>query len=473
MNNFILIYYFLFYLIILYKLTLIINDKKIQKHALKQYFKKSKNKIIRGNIYDKNKLLINYTKKKYIIHNNKKYIIEKREYFFPSCISITGIVNNELNGLSGLELFYNNYLNIKKKIQYFPRFSTKEKFKEIYKKNKKNHLFTTIDAILSEKIYKILEKNVLQFQSQYGFCIIMDGNTGEIEAITQYPQYSELNKNNIDIKFLYPIGITQSYEVGSIIKVFLMLSALNEKIVNLDTPINCYGVKEKIIQGKILTTWKAHNTITFKQVIKESNNFGVAQIGLLLNDKLFHYYSLFGFGEKTKIPIHGEHSGILNSINKWSKRTPISLSFGYEMSCTLLQLVSAWSIFTNEGKRVLPKILINEETKYSKKICSDEAILNSLEILYFNQNDLKKYGLKNIIDANLFGKTGTANTLINNQYNKDLNIYTFVGHIEKNNKKKIIGISIYGSNNPKLLSSQIALPIFLEIANIIEKKIKQ
>jgi cell division protein FtsI/penicillin-binding protein 2 len=301
----------------------------------------------------------------------------------------------------------------------------------------------------------------------------MDGYSGEIETITQYPQYNEDNKKKIDMKFLYPLSITQSHEIGSTIKAFLMLSALNENIVNPETQINCWGVKEKKIQGKILTTWKAHGIIPFKTVIKESNNFGVAQIGMILNEKLFSYYNDFGFGTKTGIPISGEHQGILNPIKKWSKRTPISLSFGYEISCTLLQLVSAWSLFTNNGKRVYPKIIASEKSKYSEQIVNQKAIDDSLSILSINKEYKKIYGFEKLNDINIYGKTGTANTLLNNQYNKNINIYTFIGHIEKNNIKKIIGISIHGSNNPSLVASQIALPIFFEISNLINEKINK
>ena len=469
----VLYYFILFFIIIYYKLNIIFNDEKISYYTQKQYYKKSKKKKIRGNIYDKNQHLINYTKKKYrITKNNKKIIIEKREYLFPSCIGICGLVNEELRGLSGLESFYNNELNITVNKSYFSRITAQEKFKEKYKKIQKKNLFTTLDTVQSDKVYKILNEYVNKFESEYGICIIMDGNTGAVETLTQYPQYNDSNKSNTDIKFLYPLSITQSHEVGSIIKAFLMLTALNENIVTPESLINCYGVKEKIIQGKPLTTWKAHGIIPFKTVIKESNNFGVVQIGLLLNEKLFTYYKNFGFGQKSNIPIDGEHKGILNPISKWSKRSPISLSFGYEMSCTLLQLVSAWSLFTNEGKKIFPKIIMTETSEYSEQICHKIAIDDALNILYFDQSKLKQYGLENKIDANLYGKTGTANTLINNQYNTDINIYTFVGHIEKDNIKKIIGISLYGSNNSQLLSSQVSLPIFLKISELITKNLQ-
>jgi cell division protein FtsI (penicillin-binding protein 3) len=463
----------LFLIILSFKINIIKNDTKIKEYLKKQYFKKNKNIKARGKIYDKNNILINYNKKKYkYTKNNKKYIFEKREYLFPSCISITGIVNNLQDGLSGLELYFNNYLQKNFKKSFNQRDTAKEKFSQINIINNKKNIYTTIDATLSEEIYKLLNIVVNKFNSEYATCIIMDGQKGDIEVLTQYPQYNEENKLDIDIKYLYPLSITQSHEIGSVIKVFLMISALNENIVNPETEINCFGIKEKKIQGKILSTWKAHGKIPFKTVIKESNNFGVAQVGLKLGEKLYFYYNNLGFGKKTNIPIFGETAGILNQPSFWSKRTPISLSFGYEMSCSLIQLVKAWSLFTNYGKTVNPKIIKTKKTLYSDIFCNLKSINEAKEILLLDQLKLKSYGLKNQLDCKLYGKTGTANILIDKQYNKDQNSYTFVGHIEKNEQTKIIGIFIYKSNDYKLLASQVALPIFLDIATILNKIIK-
>lgn len=445
------------------KLYLIIQSNIIKKSALNQYTKKNRKKIHRGNIYDKNNIPLQYTK--YTYTKNKNYIKPKRIYQFKSTLAVTGLVNNEFYGLSGLEMVYNNDLNTNIDNQFYEKLWRNDTFLPKDCNMQKKHLYSTLDATLSEKIYTLLKKKVNHFESIYGTIIIMDGQTGNIEVLTQFPQYYP--ESAVDEKFIYPLAITQAQEIGSIIKVFLMLAALEEGVVEYDTLINCYGVKEKIIQGKLLTTWKAHGRIPFWQVIKESNNFGVSQIGLELSNRLYDYYKSFGFGQKLDIRMNGEHSGILHHKSKWSKRTPLSMSFGYEMSCTLLQLVSAWSLFINNGKRIIPRFTKNEPIIKKDTLCTAKSIEIGLRILKLDQSYLKNFGLKKYINGNLYGKTGTANLLINNKYNKEKNSYCFVGHIEQNNTQKIIGIYIYQSNSAKLLASQVALPLFLEIVEIM------
>lgn len=445
------------------KLYLIIHSNVIEKSALKQYKKRNTRKIQRGNIYDKNNIPLQYTK--YTYTKNKNYIKPKRTYQFRSTLAVTGLVNSEFCGLSGLEMVYNNDLNSYTNCQFYEKLWRDDIPPAEEHTTQKKHLHTTLDAVLSEKIYSLLEKQVTRFESIYGTVIIMDGQTGAIEVLTQFPQYYP--QHLVDEKFIYPLAITQAHEIGSIIKVFLMLAALEEGIVEYDTLINCYGVKEKIIQGKLLTTWKAHGWIPFWQVIKESNNFGVSQMGLKLSERLYDYYKSFGFGQKLDIRINGQHNGMLHHKSKWSKRTPLSMSFGYEMSCTLLQLVSAWSLFINEGKRVTPRFTKEEPIIKKDTLCTAKSINTGLRIVKLDQNYLKKFGLRKRVNGNLYGKTGTANLLINNEYNKEKNSYCFVGHIEQNNIQKIIGIYIYQSNSAKLLASHVALPLFLEIVQIM------
>lgn len=448
------------------KLIIIIFDNKIADYNTKQYHRKTKKRIYRGNIYDRNNILLQYTKLKYI---KNKYIMSKRIYPSPSYLSITGLVNNENHGLSGLEMTFDNELITTIPISFFSRLWRNDIFtnKEYHFEKKK--IETTIDKKMSKIVYEILKKNVEKFNSEYAIAVIMDGENGDILAISQYPQYHPNHEISIDTKYIYPLAVTQSYEIGSIIKVFLMLSALEEGIVNEDSMIDCYGVKEKIFHGKKLTTWKAHGIIPFWQVIRESNNFGVAQLGLKLSHKLYDYYKSFGFGEKLGIEIGGENSGILHHPKSWSKRSALSMSFGYEMNCSLLQLVSAWSIFINDGKRVLPHLLKNKPIEIKKTLCNKSTIEKALPILHMNKKNLKKFGLNKPFEGEIYGKTGTANLLINNKYDTSKNSYCFVGHTTKQLHNKIIGIYVKeaNSNKNKIFASQVALPIFLDIITTV------
>jgi cell division protein FtsI (penicillin-binding protein 3) len=474
----IVIFYLIFFIIIFFKIYFIQLSTDFKNYTHRLYYKKPIKKSIRGNIYDSQNLLINFSKLIRKQGHEKTHLCWKREYLFPSCLSVVGLSNSDLEGLTGLEAVYNQVLKKSYTKMFFSKITNSPLW--IVKKDcfKKNDIQLTIDACLSEEVFSLLREAIEKNQSEYGICIIMDGITGGIEVMTQFPQSGSMMTSGEEKKdfFLYPLSVTQAYEVGSVMKSFLMLSALEEGVVRSDDIIDCYGVQEKKIQGIPLSTWKAHGCIPFKTVIKESNNFGVAKIGLLLGEKLYNYYSHLGFGQLTGIPLPGETLGKLRSPSEWSKRSPISLSFGYEISCSLIQLVSAWSVFTNQGRRVLPRLLTSASTQYyDNYVFSERTIREANQILLFQKNHyvIAKNKITFSPEIQLYGKTGTANSLINGCYEKNStkNKYSFIGHFEKNGQKKIVGIMIYGSASGGALSSEITVPLFFKIAALYDRKI--
>jgi cell division protein FtsI/penicillin-binding protein 2 len=252
--------------------------------------------------------------------------------------------------------------------------------------------------------------------------------------------------------------------MGSIMKAFCMLAALDENIIKEDDLIDCRNTKHTKIKGFDVNTWKAHGVITFKEVVQGSNNIGMAQVAINLGENLYKHYLRLGFGKKTGIEIPGEAKGFVNPPKKWSKQSILSLSYGYEISATLLQLVSAWSVFSSFGNIIRPRILKDGSIKKLENVYSKDIIEKARSILYYDEKRLPKLFNEDFCDYKIFAKTGTANILENGIYNPMKNTYTVVGHIEKDGYKRIIGVYIYLSNRSDIYASNIALPLFLDIA---------
>jgi cell division protein FtsI (penicillin-binding protein 3) len=440
-----------------YRILLIVFDERVTTF-LKRYQKKEKIIQERKLLFDKNNLLLNYS-----FFENQRYT---RQYLFPELIPILGLVGFEGRGMSGVEQSLEKKLLSPACYKTMHVFSGKDQAGYVLSSELQNRFNLSINAPLSLSIFYLLKLTVEKYHSNFGCCIVMNGTSGEIESYVQFPFYNPQSKES-DLSFLYPFGITQAYELGSVVKAFLMLAALEERVVNPETLVNCYGVKEKKFKNRIISTWKAHGLISFKEVIKGSNNIGVAQVGLKIGKKLYDYYKKCGFGKGTGIEICGEHKGILHHPDSWSKQSLVSLTFGYEVALTLLQGVTAWSLFLNEGRRVRPTLL-NMSTEISDPYFSEKAIHQARDILELDQKGMKSFGLKKKLKGRIFGKTGTANVLINNEYVKEKNTYSFLGHYEAGETKKIVGIFIHGSNDHTLYASDVALPLFLSIVPFFE-----
>ncbi len=397
------------------------------------------------------------------------FIEYERIYPYSHLLPIIGLVDVDNKGIAGLEYILNNKIHEKKNNHLIDRFSHYEYYEIMnneYAKDKQD-IHLTIDTQLSYFVTHILKKTVEECQSESASAVIMDGITGKIDVIAQYPYYD--GNQCSDLNYLKPIAITESHEKGSVFKAFCMISALNKGIVQPDTLIDCRSTKHTFIKGFPVNTWKAHGIIPYWQVISESNNIGIAQVALDVGTDLYNDYIKLGFGAKTGIELPGESIGEITHPKNWSRQSILSLSYGYEISATLLQLVSAWSCFCNNGKKVSPSLLSERKTIISDQLYSDEVIEKSRSILIYKEEKIPKELRKKFSQYVILGKTGTANILEHGTYNKEKQTYTFVGNIESIDKKfnKIIGIYVRISNKKNVYAATIAAPLFYKIGEKI------
>ena len=143
-------------------------------------------------------------------------------------------------------------------------------------------------------------------------------------------------------------------------KVCAALAALEEGVVTPDELIDCKNSLTTHIDGRIINTVQAHGIIPFTDVIAFSNNIGIAIVAKRLEYKhCMIITNKLGFGSKTGIKFPGENTGFVNPPENWSKQSIISLSYGYEVSATLLQLACAFCMIAT-GYKVTPTLIVNQ-----------------------------------------------------------------------------------------------------------------
>ncbi len=390
-----------------------------------------------------------------------------RHYTFESLSQVIGLTDIDNQGLFGLEKFHNNILAgtpttyiLEKDARSGQLYFQKEVSLE---GSQGEALKTTIDSDLQFIAEQELETCMEQFESKEGQALIMDAQTGDILAMVNKPGFDLYDTKDIDLEKTKNKIVTDVHELGSVIKVFLALAALDENVVQEEELIDCEGKKTTFIDHMQVNTWKAFGILNFKEVIQKSNNIGVVKVAKRLGPRIYEHYSKSGFGQKTGIDFQGEQSGFVNPPSNWSKKSLFSLSYGYEITASILQLARAFSMISNGGYLVQPRIVLtNKEPKRIGPVYS-EVSLNRIKAI------IEKSGIE---DYKIYGKTGTANLLINGEYNPDKNTYTFVGTVEKDNDKKVIVLYIKESNKKDIYAATVAEPVFRNIAQQIVVKNK-
>jgi len=402
--------------------------------------------------------------------NDIKLLKEPGRFYTNIYLSnIIGITDINNNGILSLEYLYNKKLSgepfeyilekdARIKNSYFKRDLKKEGIKG-------EDIHLTIDSNLQYIISYELEKYIKKIDAKEAAVLVLDPSNSELLALSLYPYFDSNNLNNFDINSSLNIFSSQAYELGSVIKVFLALAAIDEGIVEPDDIIDCENSKEFIIDGFKFSTWKAHGNISFKDVIKGSNNIGVAKVSKLLGSKLFYHYKKLGFGSKIGI-FPGENIGFINPPHRWSNASLITLSFGYEISINLLQLARAFSVVANDG--YISNLNIVKDSKIEKNKIYRKNVIEKIK--YILEESAQNYNINLPKGFKLYAKTGTARLLTNGLYDKNRHIYTFMAILEnqKLNYKRLIITFIKEPNKSKnSYASLVAVPLFKIIAEKI------
>ena len=316
----------------------------------------------------------------------------KRNYPYGSMLSHTlGFVGIDNQGLSGIELQYDNYLTGSYgAIKYFSDAKgNKLKLSGVYVAPQNGvNVTLTINQKIQSSIERELDNAVTKYEPETALAIAMDPNTGEILAISSRPNFNALNYKDYSTEVLNRnLPIWATYEPGSTFKIITLASALNENLVDLDKDTFYDSGSVRVANAKI-RCWKngGHGAQTFLQVVENSCNPGFVELGNRLGkEKLFDYIYKFGFGKKTGVDLNGEAEGIIFNLNKVGPVELATTAFGQGVSVTPIQQITAVSAAINGGTLYKPYIVkslndpetnsvIKENTKVKvRKVISNET----------------------------------------------------------------------------------------------------
>lgn len=396
------------------------------------------------------------------------HLLQEPSRFYPykAMSTIVGMTDIDNKGCLGIEQQYNSQLSGTPTQHTLKKDARSNHFyfeKEIAEEGVASQpVQLTIDADLQLKLYEMLEDTIEKFEAKEAALVVMNPDNGDIDAMVSYPCFDANHTSNLDIEKTKNRPVSQAFETGSVIKVFSALAALEEELTTLDEPIDCENTKETKVNGIRVRTVIPAGTIPFLEVIQKSNNIGTTKVVSRLGDLLYDYYTLVGFGIPTHLGFPGEQKGYVNHPSNWSAYSIYSLSYGYELTTTLLQLARAMSLVVNGGHLVEPRLLKDAPIKKSEQFISTETLEDLQKILQASVE--KGTGRRAKIQGyKIIGKTGTSNMIENGQYNEQKNLYTFIGAVEKDNYKRVI-VAYIKESKKKTYSAVIAAPIFRKAA---------
>ena len=407
----------------------------------------------------------------YLVKESKRY------YPYEEMLShVLGYVGIDNQGLSGIELQYDDYLTGENgAIKYFSDAKgNKLELTDLYIEPQDGmNLQLTIDINIQKSVERELDNVIDMFNPDMALVVVMDPKTGEILAMSSRPNFDPNNYENYSTEELSRnLPIWASYEPGSTQKIVTTAAAVEEGVVDLfkDEFTDTGSVR---VDTARIKCWKAggHGHQTFLQVLQNSCNPGFVKMGQLLGkERLFHYLDLFGFGSKTGIDLNGEGEGIIFPLDKVGNIELATTAFGQGISVTPIQQITAISAVINGGDLLKPFVLKNILEPETGNVMEHNSKTKVRKVISEETSEIMRYALETVVALGggksayidgyrIGGKTGTAQKAVNGAYLANNYIMSFVGIVPSNDPEAVLYIAIDNPKDTALLSSYTTTPI--------------
>lgn len=397
---------------------------------------------------------------------------------------VVGFNDGDDKGQAGIEQSQDEILHgrIIKKLQERDRLG-RVYDETTFERDTPSDIVLTIDTGFQYIAEQALERGVLAAQAASGMVIVMVPKTGEVLALANYPTFDPNVINEGAAGNIGNRAIQAVYSPGSVFKIVTYGSALERKLFSPDDQIDSGNGTIEVANHKFTDS---HNIgrVSYTQALAHSSNVCAIKTGMSVGrDDFFGLVRKMGFGSKTGVELPAETQGIVRPLEKWNGDSLASMSIGYEIGVTALQITSAFATIANDGIRSQPHIIKEirrsdaqpktvTETQQTQVVTPETA--RHLRTM-LRQVVLTGTGRRAQLNGyTAAGKTGTAWKFDAKSKSVDSSKYisSFIGMAPAENPEIVVAVVMDEPKAGARDGGMVSAPVFREIAQQILQEMK-
>ncbi len=396
----------------------------------------------------------------------------EREFkrFYPAgavSAHVVGFTNIDDVGQEGMERGYENSLKGIAGKKRVIRDGRKRVIKDKDLENIKDpvsgqDLVLSIDQRLQYLAFKSLQNAVRTHKAHSGSLVLLDAKNGEVLAAVNQPAFNPNNRKGLKGHVYRNRAMLDVFEPGSTVKPFVIAAALDGGYVNDSATIETQGLFK--VGRNLVKDVRNYGALSLTEVLKKSSNVGVSKIALKMPKEYFwDAYKQLGFGVATHVGFPGEASGDLLDYQLWQDFEQATLSYGYGVSATVLQLARSYTALADDGILHSVSLLKREEDYDQKRVFSVQTARKVREML---EHVVKKDGTAyqaRVTGYRVAGKTGTVKKAIAGGYAEDRYLAVFVGLAPVSNPRFVLAVMIDEPSAGKYYGGAVAAPVFSSV----------
>ena len=208
----------------------------------------------------------------------------------------------------------------------------------------------SIDARLQSMAYQRLRDAVQAHNARSGSVVMLDAQTGEVLVLANYPSYDPERRRNLQPAQLRNRALTDIFEPGSTIKPFTVALAMEQGVARAT---DRYQTDPGFITitGSTIRDTKPHGLLTVAEIVQKSSNVGTVKLAMQMKPReMWEMFAELGIGRKPEIEFPGAATGRLRPYKTWRPIEQATMSYGYGLSASLLQLARAYTVFAGDGE---------------------------------------------------------------------------------------------------------------------------
>lgn len=319
----------------------------------------------------------------------------------------------------------------------------------------------SLDQRIQSLAHDELAEAMAHHQAKAGTVVVLDAKTGEILALVNLPDYDPNHPGRSDSALRRNRAVTDMIEPGSTMKPFPIAKALDSGKVNENTWFN---VQPYNIGPATVRDTRNYGSLTLRGMMQKSSNVGTSKLSAMFKpEEMYQFYKAVGFGRRMHSGFPGESPGLVRDWKNWRPIEQATMSFGYGLQMSLLQLARGYTVFTNDGK-LLPVTFLKQSVAPQGEAIIRPETARAVRRMMVSVTEPGGTGTAGAVDGfDVGAKTGTARKLVNGRYAENKHMATFIGFAPAENPRVIVAVNIDEPTQNGYYGGTVAGPVFKDV----------